>query len=240
MPISPKSHVRARQTPLSNTNAAVLVLRPRRKTVTAEGLEIEVPRTYHSLVVHVKYRCGHQPPGGKGGIPATIKLRGDDDPHAGPCLPETQRVGQNPVLLETPVLSEALACLACYIQRPRKQDVCWTVLLNYRHCWHGSRVSSQPIAVVLKSRDHEGDRPERCLRGTFPYNSPYPCDECKMFEWRKTTLSDSASLGAPNREAREREEFEKDRHEEVAALVFAHDSILTRVIKIFGVEKASP
>ncbi|KAK7908839.1 hypothetical protein PG985_016142 [Apiospora marii] len=88
MPISPKSHVRARQTPLSNTNAAVLVLRPRRKTVTAEGLEIEVPRTYHSLVVHVKYRCGHQPQNqNKGGIPATIKLRGDDDPHAGPCLP---------------------------------------------------------------------------------------------------------------------------------------------------------
>lgn len=94
MPTSPKCHVRARHAPRSHTpGAAVLVLRPRRKTVvTAEGLEIEVPRTYHRLVVHLKYRCGHpvpdrRPDGSRGTLPATLRLRGDDEPHAGPCLP---------------------------------------------------------------------------------------------------------------------------------------------------------
>ncbi|KAK7949485.1 hypothetical protein PG988_016124 [Apiospora saccharicola] len=67
---------------------------PRKTVVTAHGMEIEVPRTYHSLVVHVKYSCGHKPqekrPDGSksnNSIPATIKLRGDDGAHAGPCLP---------------------------------------------------------------------------------------------------------------------------------------------------------
>ncbi|KAK8139457.1 hypothetical protein PG984_002837 [Apiospora sp. TS-2023a] len=69
---------------------------PLKTVVTAHGMEIEVPRTYHSLVVHVKYSCGHKPqdkrPDGskvKGAstIPAIIKLRGDDGAHAGPCLP---------------------------------------------------------------------------------------------------------------------------------------------------------
>ncbi|KAK8041706.1 hypothetical protein PG993_006229 [Apiospora rasikravindrae] len=54
------------------------------QTITVQGLELEVPASYHRLVVHVEHRCGHKP---QGTLPATVKLRGDDAPHHGPCLP---------------------------------------------------------------------------------------------------------------------------------------------------------
>lgn len=60
-----------------------------------------------------------------------------------------------------------------------------------------------------------------------------------MREWRKTTLSDPAGLGAQdqNWEARKREEFETERQKEVAALVFSHGSLFGRFDKILGVGK---
>ncbi|KAK8048170.1 hypothetical protein PG994_009900 [Apiospora phragmitis] len=61
------------------------------QTLAVQGLQIEVPASYHWLIVHVQYSCGHKPQkksgGSKGAIPATVHLRGDDSPHAGPCLP---------------------------------------------------------------------------------------------------------------------------------------------------------
>ncbi|KAK8872522.1 hypothetical protein PGQ11_003036 [Apiospora arundinis] len=51
-----------------------------------QGICLEVPDSFHCLVVHVEYECGHKPQGkGKDAIPATIKLKGDVNPHAGPC-----------------------------------------------------------------------------------------------------------------------------------------------------------
>ncbi|KAK7952763.1 uncharacterized protein PG986_008491 [Apiospora aurea] len=55
-----------------------------RHTITVHGLDIEVPASYHRLVVHVEHRCGHAP---QGSLPATVKLRGEEAPHAGPCVP---------------------------------------------------------------------------------------------------------------------------------------------------------
>jgi len=48
-----------------------------------QGVCLQLPTSFHSLVVHVKYRCGHKPQdNGK----STIRLQGDVNPHTGPCL----------------------------------------------------------------------------------------------------------------------------------------------------------
>ncbi|KAK7987342.1 glycosyltransferase family 31 [Apiospora arundinis] len=46
-----------------------------------QGVCLQVPDSFHCLVVHVEYECGHKPQGkGKGAIPATIKLKGEVNP----------------------------------------------------------------------------------------------------------------------------------------------------------------
>lgn len=56
-----------------------------------QGLCLPLPDAFHSLVVHVQYSRGHKPENPtdsskKRAIPAaTVKLKGDVRPHAGPC-----------------------------------------------------------------------------------------------------------------------------------------------------------
>ncbi|KAK8081291.1 hypothetical protein PG996_000072 [Apiospora saccharicola] len=102
--------------------------------------------------------------------------------------------------------------------RPRKKDVCWTVRLEYRHCWHWPEGSPPAITISLKSRDHWGDcTTERCLQEVLDYNSPDPCVKCKLVEWWKTL---PGRPGSREVVLAKREEFEKECKEEVADLIF--------------------